>query len=78
MVLVATSTTFNAVVNVWRSNGDVHILGELESDASDVFDYATQAQGYFRWAIQTMDARKIEIEIRLGNQLIELKEITRD
>lgn len=78
MVIVATSTDFNVGVTVWRDGHDVAPIGEFEGNAGDAFDYAVQAQGYFRFAIQEMDARKIEIEIRKGNELIELIEITRD
>ena len=79
MVVIAHSTGFNVTVSRWFNNGGVSIIGEHDSEvASDAFDYANQAQGYFRWAIQEMDATKIEIEIRLDNRLIELVEITRD
>lgn len=78
MVIVATSTEFNVGVTVWRSNSDVQSIGEFIGNAGDAYDYVIQAQGYFRFAIQEMDARKVEIEIRLGNLLIELIEITRD
>lgn len=79
MVVVATSVLTEATVTVFRTNGDVTILGECESEvASDVFDYSEQSIGYFRFAIQEMDARKIEVEVRIGGRLIQLTEITRD
>lgn len=79
MVIVATSVETECTVTVWRENGAVSILGTSQSEvASDVFDYAEQALGYFRFAIQEMDARKIEIEIRITGRLIQLTEITCD
>lgn len=79
MVIVATSVATEATVTVWRVNGEMAIIGTCESEApSDVFDYAAQALGYFRFAIDQMDARKIEIEVRITGRLVELVEITRD
>lgn len=84
MVVIAHSTGFNVTVTSWPELSDGRcgepiIIGEFESEiASDAFDYMTQARGYFRFAIQAMGAKTIEIEIRLDNRLIELVEITRD
>lgn len=79
MVVIATSVETEATVNVWRQNGEVAILGTCQSEAaSDVFEYVEAALAYFRFAIQEMDARKIEIEVRITGRLVQLIEITRD
>jgi hypothetical protein len=47
--------------------------------ASDAFDYAAQAQGYFRFAIQEMrDVSSLTIDVIEGERGIETIEITRD
>ena len=79
MVVINTSVVTECNVIVWRENGDVSIIGTTESTvASDVFDYYEQALGYFRFAIETMDARKIEIEVRIDGRLIQQVEISKD
>lgn len=79
MVIVATEIDTQAAVTVWRTNGEVRLIGESQSQApSDVFEYVEAALAYFRFAIETMDATKIEIEVRIEGRLIQLIEITRD
>lgn len=50
---------------------------------SDAFDYFIQALGYFRFRIQEMDVRSIEIQVTFADiagtkRIIETCEITRD
>jgi hypothetical protein len=79
MVVVATSVLTECTVHVFRTNGEVTLIGECSSDVpGDVFEYVESALTYFRFAIQEMDARKIEIEVRITGRLIQLTEITRD
>lgn len=79
MVVINTEVMTECNVIAWRENDSVAIIGCHESTiASDVFDYYEQALGYFRFAIQEMDARKIEIEIRIAGRLIQQVEITKD
>jgi hypothetical protein len=77
MVIVATSVLTECTVNVFRTNGEVAIIGESSSEApSDVFEYVEAALAYFRFAIQEMDARMIEIEVRITGRLIQSTQIT--
>ena len=65
-------------VAVFREVGSSILASIPASLPSDAFDYAAQAQGYFRFAIQDMDATRIEIEIFRGGETLELIQITRD
>ncbi|GHF91986.1 hypothetical protein [Streptomyces griseosporeus] len=79
MVTIPFSTGFSVDVNVVRENGEMIVLADYDSTiATDAFDYAIQALGYFRFAIQSMDARKIQIIVRLGNQIIQVTEIAKE
>jgi hypothetical protein len=73
------STNWRVVVTGFKSEGStvIHVLNEV--GALDAFDYAIHAQGYFRYAIQTMDVREITIDvINPQGRAIETIEITRD
>ncbi len=70
--------TFNVMVMGMSDEGSSVICSLYNQIATDAFDYAIQAQGYFRYAIQTMDYREIVIEISNGAQLLQAIQITRD
>lgn len=68
---------------------EVHVQRTEESDmqmyanprgllASDAFDYFTHGIGYFRYAIQEMEAYKISLCVLNQGVTIEEAEITRD
>jgi hypothetical protein len=70
---------WSVVVTAMRPEGSSVIGASNDISPLDAFDYAVQAQGYFRFAIQEMDCRSITIDIRnYGLETVELIEITRD
>lgn len=67
------------VVTMQTNQGSTVIGAPHGMTAIDAFDYAIQAQGYFRFAIGEMDCRSIEIDVRMPNgAAAEIIEITRD
>ena len=73
-----TGRLFTVTVVAFRDNGNT-MLADFETEVgSDAFDYAMQAQGYFRFAVTEMDARKIEVAVEFADEMIELIQITRD
>ena len=79
MVIVSfAQDNYKAAVFVYRADGASCVSAQQDMAASDAFDFYTQAIGYFRFAIQEMDCRSIEIEVRRGEELVQIAEITRD
>lgn len=81
----ATSGSFVAIVTTERFDGERSEIARYPKTSqdfpvpSDVFDYANEALGYFRFHIDEMpDVASIEIEVQSYGECIELKSITRD
>lgn len=73
------STEWRVVVTVFRSTGSSVLQTVNNLGALDAFDYAIQAQGFFRFAIQSMDARELTIDVINPQGVgIESIEITKD
>lgn len=80
MVRTLISQIDHSVIVIANTQDSQMVLGTLDDvQASDAFDYQSQALGYFRFAIQSMtDVTSIEIQVNRMGQCIELIEITRD
>jgi hypothetical protein len=73
------STEWRVVVTVFRSTGSSVLQTVYNLGALDAFDYAIQAQGYFRFAVQQMDVRELTIDvINPQGAAIETIEVTKD
>jgi hypothetical protein len=69
-------TTFNGVGRELGFNTLSHVQNMTPLDA---FDYAIQAQGYFRFAIQEMEASSLTIDVlNEAGRGVETIRITRD
>ncbi len=80
MVKTLISQADHIVTVIANTEDTARIISSLgESIASDAFDFAAQALGYFRFAIQEMtDVTSIEIQVDRNGECIELTEIKRE
>jgi len=79
MVIISfAEENYRVAVYSHSSEGASVVAATNDMAASDAFDYYTQAVGYFRFAIQEMNCRSIEVEVRRGGELVQIAEITRD
>lgn len=76
---VVSINTFAVMVNLIRKDSTANLAFNSGMTFMDAADYATNAQGYFRFAIlENLDWEAIEIEIGNGSVgTIELIRITR-
>lgn len=76
------STNWRVVVTTYtlvgRSPGSSVIATLNDTSAMDAFDFAINAQGYFRIAIQEMGISSLTIDVIEGSRAVETIEITRD
>lgn len=61
-----------------REPGSSVIASIHDANAVDAFDWAINAQGYFRHAIQDTDASSMTIDVLEGHRGVATIEITRD
>lgn len=61
-----------------REPGSSVIAVQNDMTAIDAFDYALNAQGYFRYAIQEMGVSSLTIDVIEGSRGVTSIEITRD
>jgi hypothetical protein len=76
------STNWSVVVTTYvlsgREPGSSVIASIHDTSAFDAFDFAINAQGYFRHAIQDMGVSSLTIDVIEGSRAVESIEITRD
>lgn len=79
MVRTVVSQEYTVTITATRENGEIsEIASPPAMIASDAFDYAANAVGYFRFYIADTGMQKIEIEVMRNRESVELIEITRD
>jgi hypothetical protein len=82
MVHVSSPSNWRVVVTSYtlsgRNPGSSVVAVLNDASALDAFDYAIQAQGYFRFAIQTMGVSSLSIDVIEGERAVETIDITRD
>jgi hypothetical protein len=83
MVNVTSLTeNWSVVVKTYTFNGrepGSSVIGSIHDTAAiDAFDFAINAQGYFRHAIQEMGVSSISIDVIEGTRAVTTIEITRD
>lgn len=76
------STNWNCVITTYvlsgRNPGSSVIAHLNDVSAMEAFDFAINAQGYFRYAIQEMGVSSLTIDVIEGSRSVETIEITRD
>lgn len=73
------SSDWRVEVKGFKSDGSISIASKADLSPLDAFDYAVQAQGYFRFAIQEMQVWSISIDLIDGDgKAIESIEITKE
>jgi hypothetical protein len=82
MVRIQGLNNWRVVITTYTTSGKTPGASVLSTQndllASDAFDVATQAQGFFRFGIQTMDVSSITIDVLEGERGVQSIEITRD
>lgn len=75
-------TNWSVVIKTYVLNGSTPgssvIAAQNDMCAIDAFDYALNAQGYFRYAVQEMGVSSLTIDVIEGTRGVATIEITRD
>lgn len=72
------SVVITTYVLTGRTPGSSVIASQPDMCAIEAFDYAINAQGYFRYAIQEMGVSSLTIDVIEGTRGVTTIEITRD